>query len=396
MREALSAAYDAATEEPAAATETPSAAPVETPQETPAPPESAEANSATDGADGTERDEKGRFKSDGAKAGAAQEKDAAQLPAEGKEKPAESKEAKAAPAAVVRRAPQSWSPSAREHWAKLPPEVQAEVDKRERETAVALQGSSDARRVADNLNQIVAPYMGFLRAERNANGGVGVDPLQAINSLLSQAQVLRQGTPEVKGQTIAQWIKQFGIPLEAINTAMGFNPDGSAAAQPTQPQPAPVDPSAIEERIMSRLAEGQQQMEYRRQAENVQQFSAAHEFINGDDWTSVQIRNTMAALLEADGLEQVEAGRRGMEHVALPLEEAYGRACRMHPEVSKIVSQREAAKSAEAARAASQRTRAAASSVRSQPGGPTAGSLANMDDIRAHLDAAYEEVSSRR
>src|SRR5262245_20362591 len=46
--------------------------------------------------------------------------------------------AAAAPPPQQHRAPTSWKPGAREHWAKLPAEVQAEVVRRETEVAKAL------------------------------------------------------------------------------------------------------------------------------------------------------------------------------------------------------------------------------------------------------------------
>ena len=294
-----------------------------------------------------DRDEKGRFKT---KVG--------EVKAEGEQPPIE-----AALQPAAEKAPASWRPAVREHWAKLPPEVQVEVTKRERETAVALQESAGARRLAEQVQQVTAPYMPFLRAE-------GVEPLQAINSLLSHAQVLRQGTPEVKGKAIAQWIQQFGVPLEAINAAL---PGAQPGASPTSPPT--IDPRAIAQQVRQDLLQERQVFEQQRQAQVVQDFVASpqHEFIG-------EVREDMADLLDG-------AARRG---VALSLDEAYSRACRAHPEVSKIMQQREAARASETARAATQRTRAASSSIRSQPvaAGPRreAG-----DDRRSDLEDAFAE-----
>lgn len=285
-------------------------------------------------------------------------------PADAEAAPVVAADGKPAPVAAdpAPKAPASWRPAVREHWAKLPPEVQKEVAKREHETAVAMQESAGARRAAEQIQQVTAPYMGFLRSE-------GVEPLQAINSLLSHAQVLRQGTPEVKARAIAQWVKQFNVPLDALAAAIDGSPQ-QAQAQAAQPQ---IDPAQITQQVMAQLGQQRQQYENQRQAQAVAQFTDGREFI--DD-----VREDMADMMEG-------AGRRGVE---LSLEEAYTRACRMHPEVSRIMQQREEAKKAGTARAATQRIRAASSSVRSSPAAP--GPRRNeSDDRRAALESAWGE-----
>ena len=384
IRDSLSAAFDTALDLDAETSNVAETSPTPTVEaaEVPDAASSSEALGTDTATETSEekaaRDEKGRF----AKAVA--------LAADAKAPPTDTKapavDAKAPPVetkpdmpkAPVTKAPQSWTPAAREHWGKLPAEVQAEVAKRERETAVALQTSVEARRVADTMQQVVTPYLTFLRGE-----GVG-DPFQAINALLGHAQVLRQGTPQVKAQTIVNWIKQFDVPVDVIDSiltgqAQGPGATGAGAQGPGQSYQPPVNPDVIAQQVMERLTQQRQVVEEQRQVQAVQEFGAAHEFL--DD-----VRQDMADLLEG-------AARRGLD---LTMEEAYARACRAHPEVSRIMMQREAAKTAETARAATQRTRAAASSIRSQPTGsaaPRKGLNAN-DDRLADIRAAFESAGT--
>jgi hypothetical protein len=108
----------------------------------------------------------------------------------------------------------------------------------------------------------------------------------------------------------------------------------------------------------------------------VEAFTSTAEFM--DD-----VREDVADMMEL-------ASRRG---VALTLEDAYNRACKLHPEVSQVLQQREAAKAANALQASTQRARAASSSVRSQP--TAAAPAATDDSIRGSLLASIAATQRR-
>ena len=146
------------------------------------------------------RDERGRFKTKDAKPPVAPETtaEAAAEPAQGIQ-PGPKAEPKAAP---QERAPASWRPDVREHWSRLPPEVRAEVARREREMQATLQDTAEARRFSEQLQNVIRPYEMFIKAE-NSN------PLQAIDNLMSTAARLRTGTrscgrlgPASEGSTV--------------------------------------------------------------------------------------------------------------------------------------------------------------------------------------------------
>src|SRR5512139_2636748 len=104
------------------------------------------------------------------------------------------------------RAPESWKPQAKEHWNKLPPDVQHEVARREREIVMTLQQTAGARKVAEQFVAAVSPFEMMIRAE-------GADPISATRELFGQAAILRIGTPAQKAHLVATVVKRFGVPI---------------------------------------------------------------------------------------------------------------------------------------------------------------------------------------
>ena len=256
----------------------------------------------------------------------------------------------------------------REKWAGLPPEVQAEVSRREREMASTLQQTADARKVASELERVIAPYAGMIRSE-------GAAPMAAIENLLQTAQQLRTAPPRQKAALVASIVQQFGVDVSELDAALS----GQAPAPQHQPQEAYKDPRV--DALFERL-EGAK----RQQAEGMQRqaLTAIEEFTaSGEGEFFEDVRETMADLLEV-------ASRRG---VALSVKDAYHQAVRLDPRTSGVVSQREAAKAATTANAATQRAKAAASSVKSQPAGAV--SASEPGDLRAHLEAAISGLTGR-
>lgn len=281
------------------------------------------------------------------------------------------------PTAPVVKAPQSWRPEVREQWANLPPAVQAEVARREKEVGTALQESAAARKGWDSFREVVGPYEALIRAE-------GGEPLKAVGSLLQTAAALRTAPPAMKAKLVANIIQQYGVPVDVLDAALS----GQTPAAPAQGAAQALDPEALlqqfEQRVFQRI-QGQQQ-----QALTAKAQQEAEAFISGgeaefidEESGGVRIRDLMANFLDA-------AGRSG---VRLSLKDAYDRACSLHPEVSKVLEQRKAAQTATASQAATQRAKAAASSVRSQPAAPPA--AAESDDLRSLLERNWTRASGR-
>ncbi len=314
------------------------------------------------------RDEKGRFKTKDAKPPVAPETtaEAAAEPAQGIQ-PGPKAEPKAAP---QERAPASWRPDVREHWSRLPPEVRAEVARREREMQATLQDTAEARRFSEQLQNVIRPYEMFIKAE-NSN------PLQAIDNLMSTAAKLRTGTAPELAQLVAGMVKQFGVGrfgqtfIEQLDSALAgevprVDPVQSQVQQVLQQQLAPVT------QFMSQFQQAQAAQQQRMQQEavsEVQTFIERAEF--GED-----VREEMADLLEV-------AQRRGRE---LSLADAYKQACLTNPRVRAVLEQRAKTKGAQQLTGAAQRARAAAVSV---SGAPTiAGPKNDAVDVRSAIEAA--------
>lgn len=362
IREALSEAFSSAKEAPEpveiAPVENSTAAPEVDSSNSPDEPVAAAAKS-----DG--RDEKGRF--------ASKAKDAAPPAVSAKAPPVVAP----APAAVVTegvkpapvvaptealKPPQSWKPAAREKWAALPPEVQQEAVRLDREIRTTMQETAAARKTAEEFQRTVAPFEAMIRAE-------GSDPVKAVGNLLQTAAALRTAPPAHKAQLVAQLVKTYGIPIDALDAALS----GEAIPQPAQQQGQFRDPRFDQflQTLEQRKAQAAQ-AEAQRVASEMEKFAAEAEFF--DD-----VREDMADLIEAKA-------RRGVE---LTPKQAYDLACSMHPEISGVISQRQAAASAANAQASTQRARNAASSVKSQPAGPS--QAGEPDDIRGALKAALAQ-----
>lgn len=361
LREELSAAFSSAKEEAAPV----ESAPVQS-EVTPAEVAPVEAAPAPEKKAAEGRDDKGRF--------APKARDAPTVaPTPGKVAPA----ALSAPASTEPisapvptepiKPPQSWKADVREKFATLPPEVQREVLRREKETAVALQESVQARKTAEEFQRTVAPFEAMIRAE-------GSDPVKAVGNLLQTAAALRTAPGPHKAQLVAQLIKTYGVPIEDLDRALS----GEAPQQGQAQQAGPMrDPR------FDQFLQGLEQRKAAKQQAEVQKFiSEAEAFAASPEGEFFEdVRADVTDIIEM-------AHRRGLN---IGLQEAYNRAVKLNPDVSRVLEQRQAAKQAANAQASTLQARNAASSVKSQPAGPqTAG---EPDDIRGALKAAM--ASSR-
>ena len=276
----------------------------------------------------------------------------------------------------VERAPASWRPETREHWAGLPEGVRAEVSRRESEVARALQETAEARKTSEAVMRTIEPYQAFIKAE-NSN------PLQAIDNLMATAARLRTGTAPELAQLVAGMVNQFGTGrfgnqfIELLDSAL--------AGQTPKTDPQQL---AIQQHLDQRLAPMQQMLSQFQHAQQAQQQhsvqSAQNEvatFISkaefGDD-----VRETMADLLEV-------AQRRGQN---LTLQDAYRKACYLDDNVRNVLAQRRQAKGAQVGTQAAQRARSAAVQV---SGAAPMGALKQAPtDVRSAIEAAIS-MSSR-
>lgn len=239
------------------------------------------------------------------------------------------------------------------------------MHRRERETARIVQETAQVRQVGERIGQMQQQFAPALQAE-------GVDVLTATHNLMNLASRLRFGSPIEKATLAATIIRNYGVDVNALANVL----DGQPPPQGHPPQQMLQDPRV--DQLLATLQQAQQQRMAQvteRAVSEVEEFGADKEFFE-------DVREDMADLLEV-------AARRGID---LSLEQAYERACKMQPEISKVLDAREAAKRAGNSQQSTQRAKIAASSVRGTPSGVPA---ANPGDLRGAIEAAIEQVGER-
>lgn len=271
-----------------------------------------------------------------------------------------------APAVPAVKPPQSWKPAAREKWASLPPDIQAEVSRREKETATALAQRAEAVKFQQAVNQALTPYNHIIAAD-------GGDPFRTVGALFQERAILRHGSMSDKAGLVARLVRDHGVDIDALAAAIDGQP-----APTQQPQPQFQDPRF--DKFLSDLqaVQAQQWETTRAKARaDVEAFAETHEFL--DD-----VRDDMYTYMAVQD-------RRGVD---CTLEQAYNWAVKLNPELSSVMEQREAAKTAANAQASTQRAKVAASSVKGQSavGAPVkpAG-----DSLRGAIEAAWEQHTGR-
>lgn len=282
----------------------------------------------------------------------------------------------AAPAAPALRAPASWKPGAREHWSKLPVEVQQEVSRREAETAKTVHESARAREALTHVQQVIAPFAQNIAAS-------GVDALTVMSNLFNADNMLRHGSTSEKAGVIANIIKSYGVDLQTL--------DALLAGQ----QPASDPASQMADRLRREMREQLQpvmsfvnSLQGRREAElgrinqnaatDVQSFGAENEFFE-------DVRVDMADIIDM-------YTQRG---VSISLQDAYEKAIKINPHVSEIIAKRAESERANAAAQAAQRARRTAVSLSSAPAPAGAAPGPASDDRRGAIEAAWESGSQQ-
>jgi hypothetical protein len=368
------------------------------PQAEPEPEAAPEGETAEQKAD-RERDDKGRFaagkekggkeKPDttgkpkpGAKVETTAPKPGATTTTKPPEKAAATATEPARPAAPTTRAPQSWTPQAREEWAKVPPAAQQEILRLEGETRRVLSENAQVRKAYGEAQQfrstieehLVRPYEGIFRAE-------GLDPYQGVASIVQTYAALHVAPQQQKDAILADLVTRYGT-IEGMNAILQGQAPAQAAAAPApmQRQAPQVDPRAIIREELQALA---QQRESQQADGELSTFmhsgpgGTEPEFIQ-DVWQPMQL------ILDAADAQ----GRK------LTFEQAYNMALKMDENLQSILAQRAAAAAVTAQPSASpaQRARVAAATVRSKPAGggdPTPAAT----DRRAMLEKAAAERS---
>ena len=90
-------------------------------------------------------------------------------------------------------APTSWKAELKDKWATLPPDVQAEIARREKEVHQGFTKLDEERNFGKQMRDSISPFMATIQS-------TGVQPHVAVSELLKTDHLLRYGTPQQKEQ----------------------------------------------------------------------------------------------------------------------------------------------------------------------------------------------------
>lgn len=374
MREALDAAFKK--QEEIGGSEEDAEEPVrDSPEEEPAEEseqkEVAKDDDAGSEVQGDEEEGDGGHPEEESAKGEASDKPAKTPPAKSGGKEGDGKDA--APADGDLKAPVSWKPATREHWAKLPKEVKEEIHRREKEIEKGLHQASGYRKVAEEYFQTLRPFEQLIRAQNST-------PARAITSLMTTAARLTMGTKAQKAQTVAEIMQNYDVDIPTLDSILA----GKAPKEEDDKLSKILDErlKPVTEFISSVQTSRQQAHQKSEEEVNaeLEKFAAdpKNEFFS-------DVVDDMADIMDL-------AAKRGQK---LTLDDAYKKACLMNPEISKVINQREAAKKGELEAAALAKKRKAASSIkgaRSEEGGGGSSST----DLRGTIAQAMADLEQSR
>lgn len=256
-------------------------------------------------------------------------------------------------------APQSWKAEYKDKFATLPPEIQAEIMRREEEVDKTIKNQDEERLFGKQLKETITPYLPIIQAE-------GGTPATAVKDLLNTAYVLRTGTPEQKRNLILRTAQQYGVDLTQVSQQSDADPQVQALYQKIE---------SLEGRLTQQDMSREQQERAAIQSE-IDAFAS-----NPDHRHFETVKADIAALLNG--------GR------ATDLKDAYQKAVWANPDTrSALLAEQEAKRVAEI-KAKADAARKAGSSVTGSPGA-TAPKVAKVQDrgLREELEANFRAAMS--
>lgn len=260
------------------------------------------------------------------------------------------------------KAPASWSPGNREHWGKLPTEVQEQVTKREREIESGLRDASDARKFTENFFAAVKPFEQTIQVE--ANG----DALLATRNLMNIATGLRVGAMPQKAQLVAQIIQTYGVDVAALDDILS----GQVGSQAGQVQAPVGNPAEFRDPRVDQMLANQQRSDDQDSFDVQSEITAfledpANEF-------AMDLKDDMADLMEM-------AGRRSQE---LSLDDAYKKAIAMSNTIQGVLTSRATTKTS------LKRKKRAAKTISGSPAGDGTNIDGKGNNMNQDISAAWD------
>ncbi len=283
-------------------------------------------------------------------------------------------EGKGEPRTKQTKAPVDWNPTTREHWDKLPPEVQQAVHDREVAVNQLFADTAEDRRTANNFNKMCSSYATVFAAE-----GIQ-DYMQGVQGLMNITAELQQGGPTQKAQRIVGLINHYGVDIEVLDTLLsGQQPtdqmqNQNQMQQYIQQQMQPVN------QLMTEISQNRQNQQY--QIEN-EAYTSIEEF--GADPVNNYFEDVRLAM--ADFLDMAANNNQEMTLI-----EAYDRACAMNPEIAGLVAGQRAQQQQQQGAKGSARRHAAASSITGRR--QNSQSMTGGGSMRDIMETAWDDANS--
>jgi hypothetical protein len=264
--------------------------------------------------------------------------------------------------------PESWNPTAREEWTKLPDAVKQQVAKRESEINKALNEGAEHRKTGAAFQGVADKYAQIFAAEG------APDPITGIEELIKTVTTLRMGSAQQKVAKVAGFIQEYSIDISMLDDALS----GKVAA------PTADDPIAkmLNERLkpmddmLEKMNQNQRSAQFQRNQDAISEVAT---FRDGKEFYD-DVKNDMADMVEM-------AEKRG---ITMPLQEAYDKACALNPEISGVLSKRAEDEALLGKGAILDAKRGASVSLSGKQGGvvaPNADGMSMRDTIEAGFDA---------
>lgn len=273
------------------------------------------------------------------------------------EKPAVEVAEVAEPVTPAVEAPQAWTGPMKEKWATLPPDVQAEINRRENDFHKMVTSRDGDLRLGKDMKDVITPYMPIITAE-------GGNPVAAVQSLLNTAYQLRTGTPQQKADLVRQIAEQYGVDL-----GQQAQPQDNYLAS-LQNEIAQLKQAVNPQVIMSQL---QEQQDHVRLRSEIDAFAA-----NPANKHFEQLRPVIKALFEAGQAET--------------LQEAYDMACYANPTIRSTMQQEQLAQDAAKRKAEVNAKKQAAVSVTGSPSSSVGNAKIPDRTTREELEANWAAV----
>lgn len=301
-----------------------------------------------------ERDEKGTFRKKDTKTKEVGKKPA---PTEEEKQEAEAarKDAEGKPVqeerqpVVTDKAPNSWKPTSREHWAKIPAEARAEITRREREIQTTLSQTANVRKFANDFANVINPFSHLIRAQNSS-------PLQAVHNLMSTAAGLMTGNEQQKAAIVAEIIQNYGVDcneldgiLSAIASKNGGKVPDRRQSRREEHVPTWAQPIIAKHK---KLEELEAQHEERLRTEADEEISKVESEPYFDD-----LRDDIADIMEV-------AANRGRK---ITVRQAYERAVEFNPDIKKLITQHKVAAKPNGGKQVINRARRAAATIAGAP-----------------------------